>query len=131
LKGGLQSEVVAALDVAFEQRESEMAKQFTCIWEFEVPAATEAEFRRHYGPGGSWVALFRNDPAFVETLLLRDPSREGRYVTIDRWQSAEAYRLFRQNFSEQYQALDKICDGLTKKETDLGSFLVVDDGASA
>jgi quinol monooxygenase YgiN len=108
-----------------------MENHFTCVWEFEVPAATEAEFRRHYGSGGSWVALFRNDPAFIETLLLHDPSREGRYVTIDRWQNAEAYRLFRQTFNEQYQALDQICEGLTNKETNLGSFLIVDDGANA
>ena len=108
-----------------------MEKQFTCIWEFEVPAATESEFRRHYGPGGSWVTLFRSDSAFIETLLLHDPSREGRYVTVDRWRSADAYRLFRQTFSEQYQALDQICEGLTKKETNLGSFLVVDDDAVA
>jgi heme-degrading monooxygenase HmoA len=106
-------------------------KQFTCIWEFEVPAAAEAEFRRHYGPGGSWVALFRNDPAFVETLLLHDPSREGRYVTVDRWQSADAYLAFRQNFSEQYRALDQVCEGFTSRETNLGSFLVVDDSAIA
>lgn len=108
-----------------------MEKQFTCIWEFEVPATADAEFRRHYGPGGSWVALFRNDPAFIGTLLLHDPSRHGRYVTIDRWQSAEAYRLFRQAFSDQYQALDQVCEGFTSRETNLGSFLVVDDAASA
>jgi quinol monooxygenase YgiN len=108
-----------------------MEKQFTCIWEFEVPAVTEAEFRRHYGPGGSWVALFRNDPTFIETLLLQDPSRAGRYVTVDRWRSAEAYRLFRQHFTEQYQALDRICEGLTHKETNLGSFVIVDDGENA
>jgi len=108
-----------------------MEKQFTCIWEFEVPQAAEAEFRRHYGPGGSWVALFRNDPAFVETLLLHDPARRGRYVTIDRWRSADAYRLFRQTFSEQYHSLDQICEGLTNKETNLGSFLLVDDDAVA
>ena len=108
-----------------------MEKQFTCIWEFEVPAATASEFRRHYGPGGSWVTLFRSDSAFIETLLLHDPSRQGRYVTIDRWQSAEAYRLFRQNFSAQYQAIDRICEGLTNRETNLGSFLIVDEAASA
>jgi quinol monooxygenase YgiN len=108
-----------------------MQKQFTCIWEFEVPAAAEVEFRRHYGPGGSWVALFRNDPAFIETLLLHDPARQGRYVTIDRWQSAEAYNLFRQTFSEQYRALDQACERLTSQETNLGSFRVVDDAAIA
>jgi hypothetical protein len=106
-----------------------MEEQFTCIWEFEVHASAEAEFRRHYGPGGSWVTLFRDDPAFVETLLLRDPSRHGRYVTIDRWRSAEAYRLFRENFSAQYRALDQVCESLTSRETNLGSFLEVDGAA--
>lgn len=108
-----------------------MQEQFTCIWEFEVPAAAEAEFRRHYGPGGTWVTLFRNDPAFIETLLLHDPSRQGRYVTVDRWQSAEAYRSFREKFSAQYLALDQTCEGLTRCETNLGSFLVVDNASVA
>src|SRR5262245_2421788 len=95
------------------------------IWEFEVPAPAEAEFQRHYGLRGSWVELFRRDPAFIETLLLQDPARPGRYVTIDRWHSAEAYRSFRQRFSAQYEALDRACEALTRRETDLGSFLVV------
>jgi hypothetical protein len=75
--------------------------------------------------------LFRNDPAFVETLLIHDPSRHGRYLTIDRWQSAEAYLSFRETHREQYQALDQICEGFTSRETNLGSFLVVDDAVAA
>ena len=129
-RGGRWSQA-RSFSTRYSKAKAKMEKQFTCIWEFDVPAAAEAEFRRHYGPGGSWVALFRNDPAFIETLLLQDPSREGRYVTIDRWQSAEAYRLFRQKFGEQYHALDQTCERLTKKETNLGSFLVVDDDAGA
>ena len=115
----------------FEQPGANMEKQFTCIWEFDVPAASEAEFRRHYGPRGSWAALFRNDPGFIETLLLEDPSRQGRYLTIDRWRSAEAYLSFRESYREQYRALDQICEGFTTQETNLGSFLVVDAAASA
>lgn len=115
----------------FEQPGANMEKQFTCIWEFDVPAASEAEFRRHYGPRGSWAALFRNDPGFIETLLLEDPSRQGRYLTIDRWRSAEAYLSFRETCREQYHALDQICEGFTSQETNLGSFLVVDAAASA
>lgn len=60
---------------------------YASVWEFEVSASTEAEFRRHYGPNGSWVELFRQDPAYIETLLLKDISVPGRYLTIDRWQS--------------------------------------------
>ena len=99
-----------------------MQQPFSYVWEFEVPSATVAEFQRHYGSGGSWVALFRRSPAYIETLLLRDRARPERYLTIDRWQSIEAYRAFREQFAEQYAALDRACEGLSRCETDLGSF---------
>jgi len=99
-----------------------MEQQFTCIWEFEVPVAADDEFQRRYGPNGSWAALFRRDPAYIETLLLKDSSRPGHYLTIDRWQNIHAYHSLRQRFAEEYAALDHICKSLTSSETSLGSF---------
>ena len=99
-----------------------MANLFTYVWEFEVPASAEAEFQRHYGPNGTWEVLFRNDPGYIETLLLQDSSRPGRYLTIDRWQSAGAYRAFRERFAEEYEALDRRCQALTVREKNLGLF---------
>jgi hypothetical protein len=107
-----------------------MEKLFTCIWEFDVPAVAEAEFQRHYGPNGTWAALFRHDPAYVETLLLQDSSAQRRYLTIDRWQSAHAYRAFRERFDAEYEALDRQCGQLTTREVDLGSFSELDVGPS-
>jgi len=64
-----------------------------------------------YGPDGNWARLFRRDPAHHRTLLLRDISvtvLELRFLG-----SRKAYESFRQNNSQPYFALDKICDELT------------------
>jgi quinol monooxygenase YgiN len=99
-----------------------MDKTFTCLWAFEVPASCDAEFRRHYGPDGTWVQLFRQDPAYLETLLLKDTDVPGRYVTVDRWQSASAYDDFRRRHAGPYDALDQLCESLTTGEVRLGAF---------
>lgn len=38
-------------------------------------------------------------------------------VTIDRWVSEAAFSEFRQDFAEEYEALDRRLDGLAAKET--------------
>jgi heme-degrading monooxygenase HmoA len=94
------------------------------IWEYDVRADAEAEFLRHYGPEGTWVRLFRRAAGHVETLLLRDADEPGRYVTVDRWESAAAYAAFRKRFAAEYAALDEACATLTTGEHALGSFSV-------
>jgi heme-degrading monooxygenase HmoA len=99
-----------------------MAAGYTYVWEFLVPPESQAEFERHYGTGGTWVQLFRQAPGHIETLLLKDQDNPGRYLTIDRWQSELAYRSFRSQFAQQYDALDCRCEGLTLREAALGTF---------
>jgi len=94
----------------------------TYLWEFIVEPEHAKEFERQYGPQGSWVELFRRAPGYVETLLLRDSANPCRFVTIDRWKNAEAYREFRATFSRQYADLDARCERLTTRETLLGEF---------
>jgi heme-degrading monooxygenase HmoA len=97
-------------------------ERYCYIWEFHVHLERQAEFERCYGPEGAWVALFRQAPGYVETLLLQDRSQNLRYVTIDRWESRETYRDFRSQFSRQYEELDQLCQGLTTHEAPLGEF---------
>ena len=92
------------------------------VWEYRVPATSESEFRRNYGPEGTWVRLFRRSPGHIETLLLHDAATPGRYVTIDRWKSAEAYTAFRERFAGEYEAVDRRCEALTTHELSLGTF---------
>jgi heme-degrading monooxygenase HmoA len=100
-----------------------MESAFSYIWEFEVTAAMETEFLRSYGPEGEWVALFRQHPGYLDTRLLRDAKRPGRYLTVDRWRSEASYREFRESHAAQYAALDRSCEALTQAEQSLGEYL--------
>ena len=48
-------------------------------------------FERAYGADGEWAQFFRQGPGYVGTELLRDVEIPGRYLVVDRWESAEAY----------------------------------------
>ena len=95
---------------------------FVALWEFEVKPGCEERFEKAYGAEGDWVALFRVDPNYQGTRLLRDASRPGVYVTIDSWSSHEAYERFRAAEARRYAAIDAECEGLTVSERHLGSF---------
>jgi heme-degrading monooxygenase HmoA len=98
---------------------------YTDIWQFLVHPGREAEFERHYGPEGAWVQLFRRADGYLNTRLLKDRDVAGRYVTVDRWESEAAYRLFRARFAAEHDALDRECEALTMEERPLGTY---DDG---
>lgn len=102
--------------------ESDQATHYAYLWEFLVEPGQRARFEQQYGPRGAWVSLFRQAPGYLGTWLLRDATNPGRFVTVDRWQSAAAYQSFRSAFARQYDELDARCAGLTLQETSLGSF---------
>lgn len=95
---------------------------YAYVWEFHVPLDLQSEFEQHYGPDGSWARLFRSSTGYVETLLLRDKSSPGRYVTVDRRPDEEAFQAFRSSFSEQYEQLDRECERLAVGEQLFGVF---------
>src|SRR5581483_10942523 len=51
-------------------------------------------FERAYGADGEWAQFFRHGPGYIGTELLRDVEIPGRYLVVDRWESAEAYNAF-------------------------------------
>jgi hypothetical protein len=95
---------------------------FLALWEFDVKPGYDERFESVYGPGGDWARLFRRDPAYRQTLLLRGSFRDRTYLTCDFWESRKAYESFRQNNSEAYLALDKICEEFTVAERNIGAF---------
>jgi hypothetical protein len=95
---------------------------YTYLWEFEVSTDLVADFELHYGKTGTWVRLFRLSPDYIDTLLLKDKTDPGRYLTIDRWRSEEALLAFKSEYYLQYAQLDKHCEGLTLSERSLGEF---------
>ena len=99
-----------------------MSEIFVYIWQFDVEDARRGEFERHYGPSGSWATLFRRARGYLGTQLLRDQATPGRYLTVDRWQSAAAYRAFREEFAAEYAELDRECEKLTRDERAIGNY---------
>jgi heme-degrading monooxygenase HmoA len=99
-----------------------MTTRYTYLWEFLVASDRIEEFKRHYGPAGTWVALFRQSPGYIETLLLQDSANPRRFITVDRWESRDAYESFESRFSREYAAIDEVCQHLTARETPLGQY---------
>ena len=71
---------------------------------FSYQAREPAEFERVYGPEGEWAEFFRSGRGYVGTELLRDVEAPGRYVVIDRWESADAYNAFVSERQADYMA---------------------------
>jgi len=94
----------------------------TIVWEFEISPSRRSEFESHYGPEGSWARLFRKAPGYVSTELLNDRDQPLRYLTIDHWSAREQWLEFRRQHAEEYEALDRLCEGLTTRETPLGDY---------
>lgn len=71
---------------------------------FSYEAREPAEFERVYGPDGEWARFFRRGRGYVGTELLKDVETPGRYLLIDRWESAEAYNEFVAANQAEYMA---------------------------
>ena len=95
---------------------------FVTLWEFEVKRGSEELFERAYGPDGDWAKLFRRDDRYRGTRLLREVGAERVNVTMDSWESREAYAEFRKKWAAEYAALDQTCEGLMLSERHLGEF---------
>jgi len=71
---------------------------------FSYEAREPEEFERVYGPEGEWAGFFRGGAGYVGTELLRDREQPGRYLVLDRWESAEAYNAFVETNRDEYMA---------------------------
>jgi hypothetical protein len=103
---------------------------FVILWEFEVKPGSEDRFQVVYGADGPWVRLFRRDPRYRKTLLLRDSARPLFFFTLDFWESEQAYDEFLLNNKSNYEALDRVTDGLTNEERLIGRYNQSPDAAS-
>jgi heme-degrading monooxygenase HmoA len=98
---------------------------FVALWEFEVKPGGEERFEKAYGPDGDWARLFRNDSNYRETRLLRDPLRPAIYITLDFWNSRQAYEKFLADHGAKYKTLDDATEGLTSNERRIGWYELV------
>jgi hypothetical protein len=99
---------------------------FVALWEYEVKPGCEERFENGYGPDGDWVRLFRSDSHYYETRLVRDSFRPGIYLTLDFWNSREAYEKFMAIHKEEYKTLDACGEELTSNERRLGWYELIE-----
>lgn len=95
------------------------------IWEFAAKPEARAEFEHFYGPDGEWVQLFRRSQAFLRTDFFRDRHNENRYITIDYFSSKAGFENFLRDFRQEYEALDRRCEGLSACEREIGTFVAL------
>ena len=89
------------------------------LWSFRARPGLESRFEDAYGAGGAWARLFAAAPGFLGSELMR--ASDGRYLTVDRWESKDAFEAFREAHAAAYAELDARCDALTAEERSLGT----------
>ena len=95
---------------------------YSYVWEYRVRKGHTYTFERAYGPDGEWVQLFRRAPGYRRTELLRDRAEPLRYVTVDFWDSADAWGRFRREFASAFEEIDARCEEFTESEREIGRF---------
>lgn len=96
------------------------------IWKYLVPPESAAAFEKAYGPDGEWVSLFRQHEGYLHTELHKDLADPDTFLTIDYWQSQEAYDSFREQSADEFKQLDDKFERLNNQETYIGEFSPVD-----
>jgi heme-degrading monooxygenase HmoA len=86
---------------------------FVRIWRFRVAAGHEQAFEQLYGSSGAWAQLFGLAAGFLGTTLQRAGDQPSEYLTVDRWESRDAWEVFRRDHALAYDSLDRLCDALT------------------
>ena len=89
------------------------------VWEYDVPEESRAEFERRYDATGDWAQLFSSSDGFHGTELFTSLDRPGRYVTVDRFTDASAWKAFLTEHGDAYHRLDEACESLTTAEREL------------
>ena len=92
------------------------------VWEYLARPGQHEEFERVYGPEGEWARFFARGVGYLGTELLSDVNEKGRYLTIDRWVSREAFDAFQSRWGGEYREIDQRYEALTIREVALGSF---------
>jgi heme-degrading monooxygenase HmoA len=83
-------------------------------------------FEHAYGQRGPWASLFKGRHGYVRTRLFRHKSDPHIYLTIDTWDSKEAYDTFRAENADEYMRLD-VQLGMLKLEEHLLGYYEGDD----
>jgi heme-degrading monooxygenase HmoA len=66
--------------------------------------------------------MFARASGFIETRLLRPADGSDWWLTIDSWDSADAFNRFQAEHGEAYAELDKELEGVAGEERFVGEY---------
>jgi heme-degrading monooxygenase HmoA len=92
---------------------------FIRIWQYVVDPDKAARFVSSYGPDGEWAQLFGRSTGYLDTALHQDLGYSGRFLTVDRWNSEQAWRDFHATHFAEYHQLDERLRCLTIEQRPL------------
>ncbi len=95
---------------------------YAIVWTYTTRPDQVEAFAEAYGPTGPWAQLFMGAEGYLGTELMRSEERPEEFITIDRWDSREAFVAFMAESGDDYQDLDEQFASLTLIETRLGAF---------
>ena len=95
---------------------------YVILWEYVVAPGKANDFVRAYGPDGVWAELFGRAEGFLGVELYQQEDETARYLTIDRWRTAEDFEGFKAQFGPEYHRLDDELGHLTLEEDRIGAF---------
>jgi len=95
---------------------------FVALWEFEVKPGCEEKFEKVYGAQGAWARLFGQDAAHRGTRLVKDVERKRVYLTLDFWETREAYERFKKENAAEYERIDREYEAMAVSEHRLGEY---------
>jgi heme-degrading monooxygenase HmoA len=95
---------------------------FAAVFLYEVDPGRAAEFEAVYGAGGEWGRFFQGGEGYRGTDLWRGDAEPLRYLVVDRWATAAAYRAFLAAHAEEYAERSRATERLYLRETPLGRF---------
>lgn len=97
---------------------------FLRLWRYTVESDRLDDFRTLYGSEGDWARLFTRAPGYRGTDLMAAVDAADTFVTVDRWDTRDAWNGFLAAHRAAYDRLDARCEGLTLREEDLGDYEV-------
>ena len=89
---------------------------YVITWRYRVKPDRVEEFRKEYGPDGSWAKLFQRGDGYVKTDLLPSKTDPFAFTTVDYWTTQEAFDNFKAAHREEYESLDREFTQLTIRE---------------
>lgn len=93
---------------------------YVIVWTYDVALDAADDFIRAYGPEGDWAQLFGRTAGFLAVELYREA--DGRFLTLDRWESEAAFDAFQAAHGPAYRALDETLAHLSLGQIRIGAF---------